>query len=122
MIDREKVIKGIEICLHPGSCRECPYYRVYDTTIEKCAKEMMQDALELLKEPQEQKFFVDIDGKMTPLPIQKHGHWIRSPGFRPDFQCSVCKETYVGDCRMFKFCPECGAKMDEEVKQDGRIE
>ena len=49
---------------------------------------------------------------------QKHGHWIRSPGFRPDFQCSVCKETYVGNCRMFKFCPECGARMDEEVKQE----
>ena len=50
MAELEKVLKGIEICLHPGSCRECPYYRVYDTTIEKCAKEMMQDALELLKE------------------------------------------------------------------------
>lgn len=50
----EKVLKGIEICLHPGSCRECPYYRVYDTTIEKCAKEMMQDALELLKAQQKE--------------------------------------------------------------------
>lgn len=52
-------------------------------------------------------------------PEQKHGHWIRSPKFLPETQCSVCKNTYVGDCRTFKFCPECGARMDEEVKQDG---
>jgi rubrerythrin len=120
MADREKVIKGIEICLHPGSCRECPYYRVYDTTIEKCAKEMMQDALELLKEQQEQKFFVDSDGKMTPLPIQKHGHWISyGCGF---YRCSVCDDrknmNFVPN-----YCSTCGAKMDEkmdrmEVKQN----
>lgn len=51
-------------------------------------------------------------------PEQKHGHWIRSPGFRPDFQCSACNGTYFGNARMFKFCPDCGARMDEEVSQD----
>lgn len=71
---------------------------------------------ELLEQP-EHKFFVNSDGKITPLPIQKHGHWIRSPKFLPETQCSVCKKTYVGDYRTFKFCPDCGAKMDEEVKQ-----
>lgn len=45
----------------------------------------------------------------------KHGHWkpkgvlIRSPGVK-NYTCSVC------GCDGFhtKYCPECGAKMDEE--------
>lgn len=49
---------------------------------------------------------------------QKHGHWIRSPGFKPDWKCSVCNGYYFGDPRMFKFCPDCGAKMDEEVERE----
>lgn len=66
----------------------------------------------------EQKVFVHSDGTIEPL--QKHGHWIGYPRFLTDSQCSVCKETYVGDCRMFKFCPYCGAMMDEGVKPDDR--
>lgn len=44
---------------------------------------------------------------------QKHGHWIRPPKFLSESQCSVCKETYVGDYRTFNYCPRCGAKMDQ---------
>lgn len=47
---------------------------------------------------------------------QKHGHWIRSPKFLSEAQCSVCKETYVGDCRTFNYCPSCGAKMAEVIE------
>lgn len=50
---------------------------------------------------------------------QKHGHWIKLPKFLLETQCSACKKTYVGDYRTFNFCPNCGAIMDEEVKQDG---
>ena len=49
---------------------------------------------------------------------QKHGHWIMPPKFLLESQCSACKETYVGDYRTYKFCPECGARMDEEVSRD----
>jgi hypothetical protein len=49
---------------------------------------------------------------------QKHGHWIVDGRFLPSAQCSACEETYVGDCRTFNYCPNCGAAMDEEVKQD----
>ena len=47
---------------------------------------------------------------------QKHGHWVRLPKFLSEAQCSVCKETCVGDCRTFNYCPNCGTKMDGEVE------
>ena len=49
-------------------------------------------------------------------PLQRHGHWVRLPKFLVESQCSVCGETYVGDCRTFNFCPTCGAEMDGEVE------
>ena len=141
MADREKVLKGLECCcsMTGEACRQCPYDEECAEMIGSGFAHLCSDALELLKEQQktivslqstinkltkalaeqpEQKFFVDSDGKMTPLPVQKHGHWIRSPKFLSESQCSVCKETHVGDYRMFKFCPDCGARMDEEVEQD----
>lgn len=69
------------------------------------------------------------------LKEQKHGHWVLDPDGMdwniPAWCCSVCH------CRNYnippniekvnplrwegsKFCPNCGAKMDEEVKQDDR--
>ena len=48
MTDQEKVIKGLEICTHPGSCSsECPYYEKEGAECSYC---LMKDALELLKE------------------------------------------------------------------------
>ena len=104
MTDREKVFDAIRNCITEPKCKDCPW--------EDCEKfgckrvtvpvTLLLDTLKLLKEQ----------------PEQKHGHWIRSPKFLPETQCSVCKKTYVGDCWGFNFCPECGARMDEEVKQE----
>lgn len=54
MADREKVIRGLELCAYdpdPGqelkeirSCPECPYYR------EGCSPQLIRDALALLRE------------------------------------------------------------------------
>lgn len=54
MADREKVIRGLELCAYdpdPGqelkeirSCPECPYYRA------GCSPQLIRDALALLKE------------------------------------------------------------------------
>jgi len=90
----------------------------------------MADALELLKEQPKQKFFVDSDGKVTPLPIQKHGHWIpvKQPtgveafGYKEltaqEVTCSECGFTEDVMASAYLYCPECGAKMDEKVKPD----
>ena len=80
---------------------------------------------------QEQKIFVDSDGKMTPLPIQKHGHWIpvklptgvEAFGYKEytvqEVICSECRFTEDVMALSYSYCPHCGTKMDEEVKQDG---
>lgn len=100
MIDRKKVLSGLE-CHRNGFCFACPYNDdVIETT--NCKRQLVEDAIELMKSQ----------------PEQKPGHWIRSSGFLSKTQCSVCKETYVGDFRTFNFCPNCGVKMDEGVKQD----
>ena len=49
MVDREKVIKGLEC--HAGLCSEsCPYYNITDF----CFEELCMDAIELLKEQEGQ--------------------------------------------------------------------
>lgn len=48
-MDREKVIKGIDICLNRFHCgADCPYYDG-----NGCQEQLRQDALELLKEQDE---------------------------------------------------------------------
>ena len=49
----------------------------------------------------------------------KHGHWIPLDDYFEDAQCSECGDALViGDCSFndfcecYKFCPNCGAKMD----------
>lgn len=86
-MDREKVIKGLECCSNSQKNRceanSCPYW-VSECC---CIDDMLNDALALLKEQQqqiwefqdqveylmdkqkEQKFLVDSDGKITPLPV-----------------------------------------------------
>ena len=43
----------------------------------------------------------------------KHGRWIftQDETWYAEFQCSECKE---GVCNKTKFCPNCGAKMENE--------
>ena len=82
MADIEKVIKGFECChvmvhdLGPDktSCGICPYKDVQteeqiDLGGIECIAVLHDDALALLKEQKAQKFLVDENGKITPLPI-----------------------------------------------------
>ena len=62
---------------------------------------------------------------------QKHGHWIpiKLPtgvgafGYKEymvqEVTCSECKFTEDVSASAYLYCPNCGAKMDEKVKQDG---
>ena len=53
MTDKEKVIKGLEICFTPQrNCKECPYDAL--GLVPNCTKALGKDALALLKEQQEQ--------------------------------------------------------------------
>ena len=49
MVDREKVIKGLETCYFPPSkCEDCPYHGLPDE--QSCNDVLCMDALALLKE------------------------------------------------------------------------
>lgn len=114
MTDRGKVLEGLEHCIsdeHP--CEDCPYKK-------KCIREgwivaLQKDVLELLKEQ----------------PEQKHGHWVLDPDGMdwniPAWRCSICgcrndnipsnlERTNPRRWSGSRFCPNCGAIMDEEVK------
>ena len=76
MTEREKVFDALRNCVTEPKCKDCPW--------EDCEKigckrttvpvTLLLDTLNLLKEQQKQRFFVDSDGKITPLPIQPQ--WI----------------------------------------------
>lgn len=71
MPDTEKVIKGLERCklYNKLNCDKCPYdYNGRGNGKSECTAELATDALALLKEQKKQRFFVDSDGKITPLP------------------------------------------------------
>lgn len=114
MVDREKVIKGLECCfgsISKACPMKCPFW------VECMAKDdgsnmysVMQAAMELLKEQ----------------PEQKHGHWKTVSDYCDDehWQCSACGCEWYLEAgspteNNMHYCPECGAKMDEGVKQDG---
>lgn len=45
-----------------------------------------------------------------------HAHWKGKPlaGFTT-VRCSACNSCFSGNSGRWKYCPNCGAKMDEEV-------
>ena len=91
MTEREKVIKGLELCSreHPmtiGCLLDCPY-----DNVDGCKKKLMQQALALLKaqEPVEPTIGGDADGPC--------GNWW--------YQCGKCKEAIDYHD---KYCRTCG--------------
>ena len=58
MHDREKVVKGLELCASGSMCvgRDCPYWHnVIDDAIKDCdcTTELVRDALAMINEQQE---------------------------------------------------------------------
>jgi hypothetical protein len=83
MINREKIIKGIDICLQRFHCGEdCPYHEI------GCMEQLREDTLIILKEQE---------------PVK--------PDYSPYYQewsCGNCGKTIV---RAYNFCNYCGRKV-----------
>lgn len=105
MINREKVIKGFEICLKNIDRQDCPNDCPY---LSDCSKyenrvifqPLMRDALALLRETN----------------IRRDGRWKSIPHKKARV-CSVCEadEPYKfadDDADVYAYCPFCGAKME----------
>ena len=65
-------------------------------------------------------------GKFPTLDVEpvKHGEWLEWELFSSDsrwyrYACSCCGEKYDNNTTYWKFCPNCGAKMDGG-KTDGQ--
>lgn len=57
---------------------------------------------------------------MTDAEPVRHGHWEFDGELNTGIYalCSVCGES-IYQCGTWNYCPNCGAKMDEEVMSDG---
>ena len=91
-MDREKVKKGLEIILNGCDeiqCEDCCFHIKEPTKPRRCGmieEQIQEEALALLKKQEEQKFFVDESGKITPLPVV--------------VRCKDCKHMYFADNRI----------------------
>lgn len=89
MIDKEKVIKGLETCYCPPSkCEDCPYHDLSDE--QSCSDVLCLDALALLKGQEAVKPKIDAFG----LPY-----------------CPKCKTLVYNT---WEFCPHCGQELKWE--------
>ena len=71
MIDREKVLKGLECCaaMSGDECRKCPYtHECLDTDLPYGMPHLADDALALLKEQGWNAITEDADGVIHGLP------------------------------------------------------
>ena len=113
MIDREKVIKGLECCLNVGDCqKQCDYF-----PDNGCDKELMRDALELLKAQDEK--VVNLTTKIAELTTSQEpvapihiDKYTRTEPITFEYKCTVCCS---GLMKHWVCCPNCGT----EVKWDG---
>lgn len=108
MPDREKVIKGLEVCIdrEPGeySCYKCPY----EIDANDCEINLSKDTLALLKEHEPVK--------------QKVSEWLEDsdPGqeYGTTWACRKCMHSihkpYIWNPydSGYKYCPHCGAMME----------
>lgn len=49
-----------------------------------------------------------------------HGHWIKYAkySFGTMYDCSICNDRILDNGHSWHYCPNCGAKMDEERKDE----
>lgn len=100
MIDKDKVIKGLEYCVGHHLCFGCGYY---DPDNTRCQKELMRDALELLKE--QEPILLENQHKSGGHIINANSPWIS--------RCPKCGKKIEG--KQTRFCKYCGqaVKWDE---------
>lgn len=97
MIDRKKVIRGLEWCIEKPCHPNCPYFTAEDCLFTK----ILPDALALLKEQEEGIAPIESTRKQKEF-ADKIGIAVS------DFWCGACHFNLVGHP---KFCPNCGKRV-----------
>ena len=105
MIDREKVIKGLECCINPVPhiCRKCSYKGTPDDYPHCVHSRLQTDALELLKE--QEPILLENQHKPYGISTNANSPWIS--------RCPRCDKKI--ECKQTRFCKYCGqaVKWDE---------
>lgn len=94
MIDRGKVVKGLEACCKSGCYEGCPYNDFDADDCVECTSKLTADALTLLREQEAVK----------PREYQyPHG----------TYACGFCDYIPIGNKDGYRanYCPECGKKV-----------
>lgn len=95
MVDREKVIKGLQCCKSPNDHEHCPYNTGVHYNV--CTYRLLSDALELLKEQE---------------PIQlEYGEQYEEYWYVESI-CPKCKTRWISQ-GVDHFCPYCGQAVIE---------
>lgn len=114
MIDRTKVIKGLERCklYNKVNCDKCPYdYNGRGNGRSECTAELATDALELLMKDQEVVVPLTIDDAVSEL-MDKHYKWLKKQEAVEPKQIirKQCKKEHEdGSIDYFAewYCPHC---------------
>lgn len=104
---------------HKEMFRRANSGRVYTSRFVMTVAEIIKrDTVVAKQDPEELPIVKELRSELAKRPPVVHAHWVENSD-RPDtFECSLCKrrfDMYYHESREFKFCPRCGAKMDEEV-------
>ena len=82
MVNKEKVIKGLEICYCPPSkCEDCPY-----DGVENCNDTLCLDALSILKEQDNcENCAIAIEDRQLVVRCKDCKHWLPTDRFDHDY-------------------------------------
>ena len=113
MTDREKVEKGLNICTSAEPCNGCPYLGE-----RNCSLAMVRDALDLLKEQQNQIW--EFQDQVEYLTDKQKVHETTDTNDLRIFHCKKCgygiEDIFISDEHNYtlvpKFCPNCGRSVN----------
>ena len=54
---------------------------------------------------------------IDPESLRPRGHWESPSKLLNIVNCTACKTTFPGDFDEFRYCPHCGAKMEEKTDE-----
>ena len=103
MIDREKVIKGLECCSEKQNCKECPFFCFN----AKCQDDMNRDALSLLNEYDTQVQYRDDHIAEYEKEIKRLNKLLKEQEAK-----QVMESTNMYTGLPITHCPKCGISLD----------
>lgn len=121
---KEETIKALRCCYSDeGLCSICPY----ENTITSCTQLLKRDAFDIIKSQEQfiesqneliSKLVLECKNNISNEAKVKHGEWVYEDGDvgYNVYRCSKCGGKVVLDDEggVYKYCPNCGAKMDGE--------